>query len=171
MPALRLDIEMLYGYSGNKLACVRLGTFSGCAVEINGTIFLQIFIFLMLLLWLSRSLFDPILRVFDEREKRISGAKKEALDLNLLADEKAKAFDLEYAKARDSARLILGQLKQAMDATQSEALARAKTAAREKLQKSEMELAHQEQEIKAELITASKTLAGQITRTLVPNIS
>jgi F-type H+-transporting ATPase subunit b len=169
--ALRLDIEMLYGYSGNCFLALGNAHFFGCPVEINGTIFLQIFIFLMLLLWLSRSLFDPILRIFDEREKRIFGAKKEALDLNLLADEKAKAFDLEYEKARDQARIVLSQLKQAMDVAQSEALAKAKTLAREKLQNAEVELAHQEQEIKAELATASKTLAHQITATLVPKIS
>jgi F-type H+-transporting ATPase subunit b len=140
-------------------------------VEINGTIFLQIFIFLMLLLWLSRSLFDPIMRVFDEREKRIFGAKKEALDLSLLADEKAKFFDVEYEKARNEARVMLNQLKQAMDLKQSETLAKAKRKAREKLEKAEADLIAQEQEITAELMSASRALAHNVVTSFVPKIS
>lgn len=136
-------------------------------MELNGTIFLQIFIFLTLLLWLSRSLFDPILRLFDERERRIVGAKLDAESLSLLADEKAQAFDVEYDRARDSARHALTELKHAMEKEHGESLARVKTMAREKLSKSEAELLQQEQEIRQKLMGASQNLADEIVSALL----
>ena len=101
-------------------------------MEVNGTIFLQIVIFLTLLLWLSRFLFAPMMRLFDEREKRIHGAKDQALEMSKIADELAGQFDVEYLKARDTARLTLSELKLAMEKEHAESVEHIKMIAREK---------------------------------------
>lgn len=136
-------------------------------MELNGTIFLQVFIFLTLLVWLSGFLFSPILRLFDEREKRIVGAKKEASELSLLADEKSKAFDAAYVKARENARLTLSQLKSMQEKEQNESLLRVKAFAKERMEKAEHNLKLEEQEVRQALSSTTGTLADDIVRALL----
>jgi len=136
-------------------------------MEVNGTIFLQILIFLSLLLWLSRSLFAPLLRLFDEREKRIVGAKTESLELGSLADEKSKAFDLACDQARKSGKHTLSELKQALEKEHQEALALMKARAKEKLDKAQSELLEQEKEVRKILTAASSSLADDIVAVLL----
>jgi F-type H+-transporting ATPase subunit b len=99
---------------------MRFSSFLGWAVELNGTIFVQVFIFLSLLVWLSPTLFGPIMRLFEEREQRIDGAKRIAAELSGFADEKAKLFQIEYEKARTEARHTLTALKLEMEREYSE---------------------------------------------------
>lgn len=136
-------------------------------MEVNATIFLQIFIFMTLLVWLSRSLFAPIMRVFDERERRIDGAKIEALSLNSLADEKAKTFATEYEKARDGARQVLAYMKNEMEEAESKALAKIKVMVREKLERAEKDLLVQEGQIRQQLMGASATIADDMVNALL----
>lgn len=136
-------------------------------MELNGTIFLQVLIFLTLLLWLSRSLFAPILRLFDERERRIVGAKEAALELSARALEKSQSFDIEYEKAKSTARHALNELKQDMEKEHSEILNEAKALARETLRKAEADLEKQEEEIRPQLLAASMALADDIVGTLL----
>lgn len=136
-------------------------------MEINGTIFLQVFIFLTLLMWLSRTLFAPILRLFEEREQRIDGAKKIALELSNLADEKSKTFLAEYEKAKGEARHTLSEMKHAMDKEYTEALERVRSSAREKLMAADEELLEQEQQIREELFRKSAGIANDIVKAMV----
>jgi len=131
-------------------------------MEVNGTIFLQIFIFLTLLLWLSRSLFAPILRLFDERDRRIVGAKEQALTLNSLAEEKANAFDIAYENARTTLKSTLSELRRNMDKEHLDALAHIKAVAQEKLKKAQDDLVEQEKEIRQKLVGASVGIADDI---------
>jgi F-type H+-transporting ATPase subunit b len=136
-------------------------------MELNGTIFLQIFIFLLLLFWLSPSFFAPLLRLFDERERRIIGAQREALELSERANEKSRTFDSEYNKAKDEARHTLSSLKQAMEKEHSEMMQRAKNTARERLENAGRALGEQERRIKEELKATSKMIADDVVNALV----
>lgn len=76
--------------------------FAGGAVtvDLDLTLFVQLGLFLVLLFILKPTLFDPMLRLFEEREKRTDGKKKEARDI----DQRSAQADAEYqavlAKAR-----------------------------------------------------------------------
>jgi F-type H+-transporting ATPase subunit b len=127
----------------------------GYAVEINGTIFVQIFIFLMILLWLSRSLFAPILRLFEERERRIEGAQEEARKLSALAHEKSQVFEIEYEKAKENARQTLSELKRSLEKELNEKIEEVKALAKEKIRAAERELLEQENQVRKQLLTDS----------------
>src|SRR5262245_30428177 len=139
----------------------------GVRVEINGTIIVQIFIFLMLLFWLSPVLFRPILRLFDEREKRIEGAKREAAEIERLAEEKSALFDREYNQAKTKAREVLGKLKQVADKEQRDILDKAKLESRAMLEKSDEELLAEEQRVRAELSKESDQIKNDIIKMLM----
>lgn len=136
-------------------------------MELNGTIFLQIVIFLSLLIWLSRFLFSPILRLFDEREKRIEGALKTASSMNDLADERAKIFDDEFSKAKDKARETLSALKKEMESEYQKSLAAIKIKAKEELIKAQADLKTQEAETRKELLAKSNVIADDIVHSLL----
>lgn len=135
-------------------------------MEVNATIFVQIFIFMTLLLWLSAWLFSPILALFDERERRINGAKQDAALLSALADEKARQFDVEYERARDSARHLLAELKQQADSEQRDRLERVRKLARERLDLAEADVNNQVISIRPQLELASAGIAEEIVKAL-----
>jgi F-type H+-transporting ATPase subunit b len=58
-------------------------------VDVDATLFIIIALFLALYLFLRFALFRPVLRLFEERERRIEGAKQEARDMQ---DRAAKAL-------------------------------------------------------------------------------
>ncbi len=80
-------------------------------MEINATLLVQLVIFLLLLTWLSRFLFAPLLKLFDEREKRIDGAKKEAEQMQLEAHQRLSDIEDKIRAAQADARLVLTELK------------------------------------------------------------
>jgi F-type H+-transporting ATPase subunit b len=136
-------------------------------MELNGTIFIQIFIFGMALLWLSPSLFVPIIRLFEERDRRIKGAKIESEELNALALEKAKVFDVQYEKAKDKAREFLTQIKQTTEKAHAERIAQVKSEAAAKLKLSEADLKDQCQQVRARLDGEASQIAGDIVNALL----
>lgn len=140
-------------------------------MEINATIILQIVIFMTLLLWLSPMLFAPILRLFDERERRIEGAKLEASKMSLLADEKAKAFDEQYQKARLRARESLSNAKFAMEKEHRAIIEQAKLLAKEKVAVAEAELKREESRVRPELDHAVSKIAEDIIQALIKRVA
>jgi F-type H+-transporting ATPase subunit b len=69
-------------------------------VDVNLTFLVQVGLFVVLMLVLKPVLFDPMLKLFEEREKRIEGAKVQARRL----DEKSGVALSEYEKAMAKAR-------------------------------------------------------------------
>lgn len=136
-------------------------------MEINATIFVQIFFIMILLLWLSRSLFAPIMRLFDERERRIVGARAESADLSKRALEKAQAFDQELKEARLSARQVLTDLKHQADNEQAEMLLQVRMQAKARLHESEQALAVEESKVRSELALATDVMADEIVKALM----
>ncbi len=74
----------------------------GVTVDLDFTLFVQLGLFLVLLFVLKPTLFDPMMRLFEEREKRIDGKKKSAREV----DEQSAKADAKYqailAKAREA---------------------------------------------------------------------
>ncbi len=81
------------------------GGTSGSAVDvdINWTFLAQIALFLVLFVVLKPLLFDPLLRLFEEREKRIAGAKAEATEMYKEADAKIAKYEEELALVKRAA--------------------------------------------------------------------
>lgn len=136
-------------------------------MEINATILVQIFLVVALLLWLSPSLFAPIMRLFDERERRIFGAKEESALMNREALEMSQVFDQKLEEARLGARQILTELKVDADREQAQVLAEVRAEAKVKLDKAESELLHEEKRVRAELALAKDEMAEEIVKSLM----
>jgi F-type H+-transporting ATPase subunit b len=79
------------------------GSNGGVVVDIDITFAAQIVLFVLLFLVLKPVLFDPMLRLIEEREKRIDGAKSEAKQMYAEADAKMAKYEEELSAVKREA--------------------------------------------------------------------
>lgn len=135
-------------------------------MEVNGTIIIQILIFMALLLWLSQSLFNPLIWLFDEREKRISGSKILSEQMALDAQKKSAQFDEGIISAKNEAKKMLSEMKAQNLKEQMNFLADIKQKAKEKLNLAENELLAQEKSLKDTMLATAQDLSEEIIQLL-----
>jgi len=76
---------------------------SPITVDVDWTFLVQLVLFVGLMLILKPILFDPMLRLFEEREKRIDGAKLQARKIDEKSATALAKYEGEMAKARAAA--------------------------------------------------------------------
>ncbi len=79
------------------------GASGGVTVDLDPTFLGQVVLFVLLFLILRPLLFTPMLRLFDERDKRIEGAKNEARAMFAEADAMMGRYEEELVAARRAA--------------------------------------------------------------------
>jgi len=109
-------------------------------MELNATILVQAVIVLVLMAWLTPMLFAPLMKVFDEREKRIHGAAEEASRQLGSAGEKTALVEQKTKDAQADARLILTGLRDKAKAKEAQLLETARDAAAGRLEDARAEL-------------------------------
>ncbi len=86
----------------------------------DGTLFLHIAIILLMIYTLNRTLFRPINRVLEERERSTHGRTGEAREILQQVDESLASYERSLRDARgDSYRLLEQQRSEAMNLRQS----------------------------------------------------
>ena len=73
------------------------------SVDFDATFLVQLFLMAGLTLVLKPLLFDPMLRLFEERERRIDGAKMQARKLDEKSASALSKYEAEMARARATA--------------------------------------------------------------------
>lgn len=99
------DFVSVLSSSSSSLGTL-LGTGSGgSAVEVDfdATVLFMVVLFLVLWVILKPVLFDPMLRLFEERERRIDGAKLLARKIDQKSANALAEYEAEMQKARTSA--------------------------------------------------------------------
>lgn len=87
----------------------------------DGTLFLHIAIILMMVFVLNRTLFRPINRILEERERRTRGRTTEAQDILQRVEEKAANYERSLRDARaEGYRLMERERAEAMNERQAQ---------------------------------------------------
>jgi F-type H+-transporting ATPase subunit b len=73
---------------------------AGSIIDIDGTIFVHLLIFLLAFLLLRALVFKPMVALFEAREQAIDGARAEARQMERDAAKKVEAFEEEMRKVR-----------------------------------------------------------------------
>jgi F-type H+-transporting ATPase subunit b len=73
------------------------------SVDFDATFVVQVVLFVGLMLFLKPYLFDPMLKLFEERERRIDGARLQARKIDEKSGEALAEYESAMAKARASA--------------------------------------------------------------------
>ncbi len=87
-------------------------------LDVDATLLIYIGVFFVLFFILNAFVFKPVMALFDEREKAIDGAKRDARRLEKDAESKLNAFEDEMAKMRQEASAERDRLR--ADATKRE---------------------------------------------------
>jgi F-type H+-transporting ATPase subunit b len=74
----------------------------GVTVDLDLTLFVQLGFFLVLLFVLKPTLFDPMMRLFEEREKRIDGTRHQATKEDERSAKALAKYEAILAKAREA---------------------------------------------------------------------
>ena len=131
-------------------------------MEINATLLLQLAMFLLLMVLLSQFLFQPLLALFEARERRIDGAQDEAKQYREDADAKAAIIADRMLQARQEARASLGGYKDKAKERELAILEAARQASQAKLEEARGVLAQQVQVAQTQLHEDAKTLAKEM---------
>lgn len=112
-------------------------------VDFDATILVQLGIFLLLLVVLTRFVFRPYLALRAERAEKIEGARAEAQKLSQDADAKLATYEAKIVAVRKEAATVRAQIRAEGDARAAEVLGAARgesqtavEAARQKLERS-----------------------------------
>ena len=100
-----------YGIDVHTLALAKLFASADVTVDFDLTFLVQFVLFTTFVLVMKPMLFDPLMRVFEERELRTEGAKKEARVMDAQAGELVTRYEAELEKVRHSAGLEREKLR------------------------------------------------------------
>ena len=92
------------GFCTNTVPSITiLAAGGGVTLDVDRTLVLQMVLFMLLILLLKPLLFDPVLRVFEQREQRTEGARAEARRMEERAGELIRAYERELDRLRQIA--------------------------------------------------------------------
>ena len=128
-------------------------------MEINATLVVQMVLFLFLSMCLSNFLFLPLIKLFDEREKRIQGARAETQQLQKSARLALERVEETIRLAQRDARQILLDLKSEGLQCQRRVLDEARRETKEKADEARQNLATEVMKIEQELSRKVSPLA------------
>ena len=138
----------------------------GVEVDVDLTVFGTIGLFLVLFIGLKPLLFDPMLKLFEERERRTLGAKKDAREMDKKSAGAQAQYEAEMQKARGAANAERDKLRGEGQKTENEILAKVRQATAQTLEdgrkKAADEVAKARAQLKAEAGALAKELAARV---------
>src|SRR5258706_4826660 len=138
----------------------------GVEVVFDLTLLGQVAIFIFLFIVLKPMLFDPMLHLFEERERRIDGAKLLARKIDEKSASALTTYETEMAKARTAANAEREKLRNEGLKTEGEILARVRASTAKVLEEGRKqmqgELAKAREGLKNESAPLARELAARV---------
>lgn len=105
----------------------------GVSVDFDKTLFVQVGLFVVLWIVLKPLLFDPMLKLFEEREKKIEGTIADARKIDLQSADAKATYDEALTKARAAGALERDRLRAEGIKKENELLTAARVASQQKI--------------------------------------
>lgn len=137
------------------------------AVDIDLTFVAQIVLFSTFIVILKPLLFDPLLRVFEERERRTEGAKLEAREMDEKAGELLLRYEAEIDKIRREAGVEREKLRAETAKIEARIMAEARAETGRILEEGKARIAADVARLREELAAAQPALASEIASSMV----
>jgi F-type H+-transporting ATPase subunit b len=135
---------------------------SAVELEITAVFLAQFVLFGLFITLLKPLLFDPLIRVFEEREKRTDGAKAEAREMDAEAGALLQRYDAELGKVRREAGLERERLRADTARIEARIMADARAEAARIIEAGKERIAAEVAEIRKDLEAQKPELAAQI---------
>jgi len=131
-------------------------------VDLNLTFLVQLVLFVGLTLILKPILFDPMLKLFEERERRIDGAKVEARHIDEKSASALTKYETEMSAARAVANAERDKLRAEGVKQEQEILATVRAATTKTLDEGRRAAQAEAQKVRAVLQSESATMARDL---------
>jgi F-type H+-transporting ATPase subunit b len=135
---------------------------SGMTIDFDLTFVLQMLLFAALIVVLPPLLFDPVLRVFEEREKRTDGARQSAREMQEEAGALLSRYEGELARVHEVARQERERARAETARMESELLAQARQAANQIVEQGRLRIERERRQIQFSLGQESERLARTV---------
>jgi len=126
------------------------------------TFVLQMLLFASLIVVLRPLLFEPVLRVFEEREKRTDGARQSARQMQEEAGSLLSRYEQELAKVHEVARQERDRTRAETARTEAELLAEARKSANKIVEEGRQRIDRERRQLQFGLGQESERLARSI---------
>jgi len=136
-------------------------------IDVDGTLFVQFALFLIMLVVLSRLLFRPYLQTRDARHKGIEGAREEAAQMQERARQTNADYDARLTKARQRGAEERARLRAEGAIYERQVLGAARDEAQKSLDAARSRISGDAEAARARLAAESSTLARQIVTKLL----
>jgi len=131
-------------------------------VELNATFLIQLALVCLLLVWLTPMLFEPFMRLFEERERRIVGASADAKKLAGSAEERTAMIAQKTSEAQAEARKVLTSFRDQAAIKEAEIIQAARDHASQRIDEARSDLFDATEEARRSLKDDAKALSGAI---------
>ncbi len=134
----------------------------GVVVDLDITFVGQIVLFFLLFLLLRPILFDPMVKLFEERERRIGGSKDDARKLYADADAAMAKYEEEVQTVKRAAGEERDKIRQEGQRKEQAILAKVRDESNAMVEEGRARIAKEREALKTELGTVSRQLARDI---------
>ena len=135
---------------------------SGITVDFDATFIAQFILFTAFIVVLRPLLFDPLLRVFAERQRRTEGARDKARSMDEKAGELLQRYEAELDKVRVEANLEREKLRREAKDIEAKIMADARADVQRILDTGKARIAAEVEQMKMDLSHAQPTHAKEI---------
>jgi F-type H+-transporting ATPase subunit b len=134
----------------------------GVVVDLDITVLGQVVLFLVLLVVLKPLLFEPMLKLFEEREKRIEGAKLQARKMDEASAGALTKYEAEMHQARAAGNAEREKLRLLGTKEENEILGKVRASTSATLDEGRKRLATEVGDVRRALRTESTSLGRQL---------
>lgn len=134
----------------------------GIDVDVDLSVFVQVALFALLAFALKPLLFDPLLKLFEEREKRIEGARAESFALDKASAEAQGRYEAAMQEARGKANTERDKLRSEGVRRENEILAEARAVTGKKLEDGRSVLGKELESARTHIQKSADELGAQI---------
>ena len=131
----------------------------GVNLDFDATLFVQVGFIIVLWLVLKPLLFDPMLKLFEEREKRIEGAIKRARKIDEESADAMTSYNEQVAKARAEGAVEREKLRAEGLRKESDLLGKVRTDTQKKVDEARAQMQKDVAAVRASLQPQTKELA------------
>jgi F-type H+-transporting ATPase subunit b len=141
---------------------IRLFASGDINVDFDLSFLAQCLLFTFLVVLLKPLLFDPLMKVFEEREKRTEGAKADAREMDKQAAELLTQYEAEIEKIRREAGREREELRAETAKLEANIMAEARAESARILEAGKAKIAAEMATLRAELSRQTPALAAEI---------
>lgn len=140
---------------------------SSVNIDLDETFVIQSLLFMALIVALKPLLFEPLLKVFEERERRTDGAREEAREMQRKAGELLRQYESELQRVNHAAQEERDKIRTETTRLEAQILAEARDATAKIIESGRKDIEAQIQKIRFDLGQKSERLATEIAEQVV----